>query len=168
MLTFFLRISKPLKILYYLIKSIVVNLEEKKNSRIFYFFLEVAKRPRGNFFECEVPSVVAIMSRGISSPRWKNLHNIGKSFLIWWWSAEIFPVEYGRILKRNSLGKLLKISPRSYRHEYQRFVNAQFPIFSHLRMTRGRLARITNFRWSILNFVLLVNLKFFLVKIQFF
>ena len=72
--------------------------------------------------------------------------------LDWWWSAEIFPVEYGRILKRNGLGKLLKISPRPYRHEYQRFVNAQFPIFSRLRMTRGRLARITNFRWSILNF----------------
>ena len=72
-------------------------------------------------------------------------------YLDWWWSAEIFPVEYGRILKGNGLGKLLKISPRPYRHEYQRFVNGQFPTFSRLRMTRGRLARLTNFRWSILN-----------------
>ena len=57
-----------------------------------------------------------------------------------------------RILKHNGLGKLLKISPRPYRHDYQRFVNAQFPIFPRLRMTRGRLTRITNFRYAILNF----------------
>ena len=72
--------------------------------------------------------------------------------LDWWWSAESFPKEYGRIHKKNGLGKLLKISSRPYRQQYNRFIDGRFPIINRLRLTRARLTRLTNFRWAILQF----------------
>ena len=62
---------------YFNIKIIVVNLEEKKTRGFFTFSSRLQNaledmKPRGRFFECEVPSVVAKMPRGFSSSRWKN------------------------------------------------------------------------------------------------
>ena len=67
------------------------------------------------------------------------------------WSAEVFPSEYRRHLTYYGLNKLLSISPRPYRHQYERLIIE--PIQHRLRLTRERKERIRKFQHAIVKFV---------------